>query len=253
MDELTEGPGSNNRLVIYTALFGDYDNLVDPPEEYRGCDFVCFTDQRQLKSKVWEIRIIEHCDLPPNLMNRRYKMLPHLFFSDYTYSLYIDSNVGFKVNPILKISDLNKNHIMVYEHQFRKSIAEEAKECARLGYHNLFKFCTQLKRYFIAGFDVNRSGLYECNIIYRRHNDIQVESAMEDWWREYVNGVKRDQISFPYILWKHSLKPRSMGVTNIRNTKTSFELHEGHKKGRSFAQKIIGRMNRILLGLYERG
>jgi len=41
-----------NKLVVYTALFGDYDNLIEPKEKFEGCDFICFTDQKHLTSDV---------------------------------------------------------------------------------------------------------------------------------------------------------------------------------------------------------
>jgi len=28
-----------NKLVIYTALFGDYDDLIEPKEKFEGCNF----------------------------------------------------------------------------------------------------------------------------------------------------------------------------------------------------------------------
>jgi len=34
-----------NKIVIYTAIFGGKDNLIEPEYIPKGCDFVCFTDQ----------------------------------------------------------------------------------------------------------------------------------------------------------------------------------------------------------------
>ncbi|HBH9578999.1 TPA: hypothetical protein KYD21_004901, partial [Escherichia coli] len=35
-----------NNIVVYTALFGDYDELIEIPEGMHKCDFICFTDQQ---------------------------------------------------------------------------------------------------------------------------------------------------------------------------------------------------------------
>lgn len=44
-----------NKFVVYTALFGNYDDLIDPKENYEGCDFICFTDQKHLTSDIcWD-------------------------------------------------------------------------------------------------------------------------------------------------------------------------------------------------------
>ena len=45
-----------NKKVVYTCITGGYDNLIDPSYVTEGYDYVCFTDNLELKSKVWEIR-----------------------------------------------------------------------------------------------------------------------------------------------------------------------------------------------------
>jgi hypothetical protein len=29
---------------------------------------------------------------------------------------------------------------------------------------------------------------------------------MEEWWKEFIEYSKRDQISLPYVLWKNGIK-----------------------------------------------
>jgi len=48
-----------SRLVIYTAIIGNYDTLKDPEYIDENCDYVCFTDNRELKSDIWQIRLIK--------------------------------------------------------------------------------------------------------------------------------------------------------------------------------------------------
>jgi len=45
--------------ICYTVLSGDYDNLKNPKVVTPGWKYVCFTDQDNVKSDIWEIR-----DLP---------------------------------------------------------------------------------------------------------------------------------------------------------------------------------------------
>jgi len=74
------------KFVIYTALFGDYDELSDPIEGFYDCDFICFTDQKNINSKVWKTIYIPETDMSPKMMNRKYKMLPHIFLVEYEES-----------------------------------------------------------------------------------------------------------------------------------------------------------------------
>lgn len=195
-----------DRLVVYTALFGDYDELIDPPEMFSGCDFVCFTDQAHLTSDIWEVRFIKECDLPPNMMNRRYKILPHLFFPEYQRSLYVDANVGILKNP----KDLAAKYLSQYDfvapkHFARNCVYDEAKECIVLMKDDPANIKEQMHRYKHEGLPVGL-GLTENNILLRNHNEVSVIAAMTAWWQELQKETKRDQLSLPYILWSYSLR-----------------------------------------------
>ena len=43
-----------NNKVIYTAIIGGYDELIEPSFKPKGWDFICFSD-RPLKSKTWKV------------------------------------------------------------------------------------------------------------------------------------------------------------------------------------------------------
>jgi len=194
-----------NKFVVYTALFGDYDDLIDPKEKYDGCDFICFTDQENLKSDIWEIRIVTDIDLPLNMMNRKYKILPHLFLSEYEQSLYIDTNIGIIGNPLdLANKYLEKYDFAVPKHFARDCIYEEAKECIILGKTKLKDTNKQIQKYRKENFPMN-FGMGENNIIFRKHNNLIIIKIMNEWWSELHSETKRDQLSLAYILWKNKL------------------------------------------------
>ena len=46
---------NNKVLIVYTAIFDNYDQLIDPKSLYKNCKFICFTNNKDLKSKIWEI------------------------------------------------------------------------------------------------------------------------------------------------------------------------------------------------------
>lgn len=190
-----------DRLVVYTALFGDYDDLIDPPERFESCDFVCFTDQRHLKSDTWEIRLVEDCDLPSAMMNRRYKILPHLYFPEYEQSLYVDTNITILKNP-KELSDkyLSRFDFVVPKHFARDCVYDEAKECIVLMKDKTENIKKQMQRYKESGFP-SCFGLSENNILLRRHSNESVIVLMEIWWQELQKESKRDQLSLPYAMW----------------------------------------------------
>ncbi|QKJ28032.1 DUF616 domain-containing protein [Aliarcobacter cibarius] len=229
---------AKSNLVVYTALFGNYDDLIEPKENYEGCDFICFTDQKHLTSDVWEIRLIEECEMPANMMNRKYKILPHLFLSQYEWSMYVDANIKILNNPFeLANKYLAKHDFAMPKHFARDCIYEESKECVILGKSKYDETRKQMDNYKKEGFPKN-FGLGENGILFRKHNSEKVVRLMNDWWEELNTHTKRDQLSLAYVLWKSGEKFSYMDES-AREGKGYFEyvIHTTFRT-RSFSQKV---------------
>lgn len=235
-----------NRLVVYTALFGDYDDLIDPREHYEGCDFVCFTDQKNLTSDIWEIRFIEKSDLPPNMMNRKYKILPHMFLSEYEWSLYVDSNIFIKGNPLdLANKYLTTHDMAIPKHFDRVCIYDEAKECVILGKAKHDETKKQMDTYKKEGFPKN-FGLGENNIIFRKHNCGNVIKLMNDWWKEINTKTQRDQLSLAYVFWINGRKFTYMDESARGGTFFRLELHSKQVK-KGMIGSLLNLKNRYII------
>lgn len=217
-----------NKLVIYTAIFGDYDNLIEPDRHYGNCDFICFTDQKHLVSKIWDIILITDADLKPNMMNRKYKILPHQFLADYDYSLYVDANIVVKESPYDLVGKYMKfSTIFVPHHPKRNCLYQEAKACVAAGKANVFDVKKQMNRYKTDSFP-KEYGLGENNIILRKHNEPKVIKVMLDWWQEMNKETERDQLSFAYVLWKNNLEFTFMEESSKNNNKYfAYTFHKG--------------------------
>jgi hypothetical protein len=195
----------SKQVVIYTALFGDYDNLIEPAGSFPGCLFVCFTDQKHLKSKVWDVRFVEKNDMPNNFMNRHFKFFPNLYFKDYDLSIYVDSHIRLLSNPYNLVLNSLKNHkVAVPKHISRLCIYEEAKVVVSAGRAPKEQVHNQMEAYFNDGYPKD-NGLGEMGIIMRRHSDLEVINLMNLWWFEYSTRVPRDQLSFCYVSWKSKI------------------------------------------------
>ena len=78
------------KLVVYTAIFGGKDELIEAPC-FPSVDFVCFTDDPKLTSRTWKVVLAaEAASADPRSGAKLYKILPHRFFPDYDCSLWID-------------------------------------------------------------------------------------------------------------------------------------------------------------------
>ncbi len=203
------------KWVIYTALFGDYDYLKDPDESVEEFDLICFTDQANLKSDVWKVVYVPASDKYSARMNRKYKLLPHLFLRDYEVSIYIDVSIRVLKSPTALVSEILKsNDIILSKHKLRDCIYEEARECVIFRKADYSATVDQIRRYREEGFP-RHFGLYENGVLIRRHNSPQLIRLMEQWWEEYNRGSFRDQLSLPYILWKNDISfPISIHSSN---------------------------------------
>lgn len=241
-----------NKFVIYTALFGDYDDLIDPKEKYDGCDFICFTDQEHLVSNIWDIRVVKDSRLSRNMMNRQYKILPHIFLSDYEFSLYLDANIKLNENPVTlrnKYLIENNNNFVMPKHFLRDCIYEEAKECVVLKKSSYLPTKSQMSKYKKDEFPAH-FGLGENNILLRRHNELSVIKIMNEWWDEINNETQRDQLSLAYIMWKNKMTFSFM-AENARGNSPYFEYFY-HKENINFLDKIKNKVSFSLRRLYFR-
>ncbi len=69
------------KIVVYTAIFGNYDALKIIPQQSVNADYVCFTDNPNLKSDQFEIiykkqNHLEH----PRMKAKEFEILNFKFF-----------------------------------------------------------------------------------------------------------------------------------------------------------------------------
>lgn len=224
------------KWVIYTALFGDYDQLVDPDQAWSEFDFICFTDQIGLESQVWKFVFVPSEGESPVLLNRKYKMLPHLFLGHYEVSLYLDVNIKPLKNPGELIErELKDKDFYLPRHSLRNCLYEEAKECVIFKKSRYQETLSQVSRYQKEGFPRNY-GLSENGIMFRRHHTPLVKSLMEQWLVEFGQGSKRDQLSLPYVFWKNG-QQLPLGEFSA-DDQVNFKKFPHKKEVKSFWKKI---------------
>ena len=194
-------------IVIYTAITNNCDTLKKPPIELEnGTDFVAFLDCDQLVTP-WQVRKAHSEFTDPCRNAKRHKILPHIYFPDKTYSLWIDGSVKFNFNfPIEQLIHkyLKDCDLAVFKHPERQCIYEEADACIGLSKDDPEIIRHQMACYKDEGYPPN-NGLAECAILLRRHTE-KVRQFNEAWYLEIKNNSRRDQLSFNYVAHKVGLK-----------------------------------------------
>jgi len=231
-----------NSKVVYTAVFGNYDDVF-PVNSKWNCDFVCFTDNPSMVSPGWRVLLVQLNDESPAQANRHYKMLPHKFLQDYECSLYVDGNIKIVADPgVLFNKYLGKGVIAIPKHQDRNCAYAEARLCIEGGLVNKEVTEQQMSRYAADGFP-EKFGMTENSIIFRRHHDENVMDIMEFWWEEYCSGGRRDQLSLPYLIWKHKVGVLEV-VEGPRISTKHFEIDlHAIDKSKSFITRLARQAN----------
>ena len=124
-----------NSKVIYTTIFGEYDTLINPHFIDKGWDYICFTDNENLSSDVWEIKKCTPYYTDLTRSAKRYKILPHRFLKDYEYSIFIDGNLTVRGNIDQLINSCNVSFFDHAQNKLdpRNCIYKEADAIFQLG------------------------------------------------------------------------------------------------------------------------
>ncbi|MBE6485702.1 MAG: glycosyltransferase [Methanosphaera stadtmanae] len=197
---------SDKKIVVYTAITGSYDEIITPQVIEEDFDYICFTDNPDLKSEFWDIRYMEELDLDGIRKARYYKLLPHKYLKEYDYSIWIDANfdiIGSLKQYITKYSKTNK--FLAIKHDLRDCIYEEAETCIEMQKDSEDIINLQIEKYRQLDYP-EHNGLIASGILFRDHHDDKVIKLCEDWFDEVTNYSRRDQLSFNYVCWRNNFK-----------------------------------------------
>ena len=218
------------RIVVFTVLTGDYDNIKDPLYVTPDVDYLLFTN-RDINCKVWKTIRVENKGLTDLLLSRRIKMLPQEYLPEgYDFSIYVDANVIIFGDITMLTTKLNDYcHFAVTAHSVRDSVKDELDELVRLGKVKEEIANSVYARYWAEGFK-DDLGLAECTVLVRRCNNDGLNSFMQSWWEEFsTNGLFRDQPSLMYCLAKDAYQ--------------DYELMDGHVMNNQFCTVISHKKN----------
>ena len=195
---LKEGGSS----VFYTAIFGGSDDLVNPSFPIDETDYICFTDRPEIESTIWKVVYIPCVYRDPRRTAKVFKLLPHIFLSNYEISIWIDGAIELKEESKLLLRILAKEQsIGVFEHPQRDCLYSEAAACFLHGRERATTVISQLLRYCVKGMP-RHFGLFSGGVIIRRHRDQRAIEMMNLWAEQVDRYSVRDQISLPFVVWR---------------------------------------------------
>ncbi len=197
------------KIAVYSCVTGQYDSGNCPYIYPSGIQYVMYSDQETYDG--WSIR-----RLPPWItdvrsgiyINRYVKFHPfELFGGEYDYAVYLDGNIT-PVSDLSVWAELTDDTygIAFHEHCGRSCIYEEYKACRAMKKGNLKHLKKQMLKYKKEGFPKDY-GMLEGNAFIVNLKNDQAKRLLHECWKELCRTRGgRDQIVWPYILWKNHIR-----------------------------------------------
>jgi ribosomal protein L27 len=223
------------KIAVYTCVVGKYDLVKPPLLHFNNVDYFLFTDSSKnySDSSSFQVKELSEKILKQGrvLANRYIKFHPgELFGSEYDYSIYIDGNVRIvsDVRPFVNcVAD--KTGLAMHKHRARECVYDEAQMCVKLHRGNK-KFINKLMKCYQQEKFPENFGMNEANLIV---TDLKNENAirlLDEWWNEFVRSeTMRDQLVWPYVLWKNGFALNDVGCLGddiYKNYKLEIVRHE---------------------------
>ncbi len=203
---------SEEAIAVYTVIFGDYDDLLEPMCCPDNCRFFLIGDRTRIpENSIWKrFELSEEIRTRIGGMNnteknRFLKMMPHLLFPDFNYSVYLDGNIRMVTDPTEFINRMPARGLSAHRHVSRDCVYEEAKavieqkRAPREQVEEIVRFLRQEKM-------PAHYGLAECPVLVRRHCRPECVKLMEEWWELFERFPYRDQLLLPLVLFKNGIE-----------------------------------------------
>ena len=197
------------RYVIYSAMVGAYDDILQPLVIDERFDYILFSNEIKEKNVgVWQVRPISYHNNDNTRICRYVKTHPEELLGDYDVSVWMDSNIQICVESFYqRIIEIDQQGYLICstDHPTRNCIYEEAFAVMnmRVEYEAVvIDWCHHLRQENYP----RTNGLCETGVIFRKHRDTQVAKVDAFWWECIDNYSRRDQLSFNYALWKNNMQ-----------------------------------------------
>jgi len=217
------------KFALYTARFGEPGRFNIPEVSIPDVDRFCFTDlniesgchqkipvrgNKHIKNDFYQIIKMNLHPLCSIRSQRRVKILiPDEIFDNYEYSVYVDCKRPLLVDFewLLDLLEPQSDFMTRLHRRKRDCVYEEGRICIERRLDSREDILRQLDFYRSENYPI-RNGLYWTTILFRRHTE-RLREFSTLWWKQLEKYSFRDQISLPYVAWKHNMKisicPRS--------------------------------------------
>jgi hypothetical protein len=194
---------TQNKNCLYTAIIGDYDDIPELEFGYSdNWDYICFTDNINIKSDDWRVVYIENSnnDFVGNIKLARYFKTNYFnYLSSYENIIWMDARItitGDLNNYLLKQKN---NDIVFLKHPDASNIKEEMNRVLSGNIETVDMINKITERYSEFGYGYD-NGLISSGVMLIKNNE-KTKKFYFDWWNEIKEFSHRDQLSGNFALF----------------------------------------------------
>lgn len=199
---------SCDRIAVYSCLSGGYEQSIPLIDNDDSIDKFLIVDNADAAVPDGYTKILSNYINPEPVRTARFaKTHPHIWFKDYDYVFWIDSNIHFvgdlrNYTEKMKLADADCGFII---HPVRDTFLEESSilSAFRVVDHEL---ATQQVSRYLEDPKVLSDPLFETNFLVSRPKSQTVQKFMGAWWSELNRFTHRDQLSVNYAVRSANLK-----------------------------------------------
>lgn len=191
------------KRVIYTAIVGVTDSLMQPSVLDPRYDYVCFVAKggmKETRQGAWQLREIPFTGGDARMQSRYPKMHPDELFPDYEWTLWMDGNLSIETPEFYSIIDYRISagaQMSAPLHPLRDCIYDEAYAVVASGKGD-YASSRRVIRFLRSKGYPRHAGLFENSILLRPVGNPAVIAMDSLWWECLQTLAGRDQLSLMY-------------------------------------------------------
>jgi hypothetical protein len=233
------------RVLVYTAIFGDKDEAPLLSGEYNSVDyevdFLCITDNDKLTSPHYSIEFTKALYLDVTKNARYFKIRGPKNILDYDIAVWHDSSVMLKCERLNELIAHSENYAFSTFKHGHTSIYAEARGCIRQNKDTPLRVSLQMILYALFFRFPNKSLVFETTILVTNTRKYFESKPCKAWWRHVKYLSRRDQLSLPVVLRNSNVNP--IGYLTGRGFENPYSIYRGHRYYHYKTNSIIPEAN----------
>jgi hypothetical protein len=195
-----------SRVAIFTAIYGAHDQ-PKPVLAMPGVDWHLWTD-RPTRANGWNEHVFAGRFSHPRMSAKWIKMNPELLLPDYDLTVWIDASIGIVDPAFVALFEPGgaPDGFSLFPHPDRDNIYDECAASEPMPKYAGEPMREQCEHYRSGGLPPDH-GLWATGVMIRNNRSERLRAMNLDWMNENLRWSYQDQLSLPWVLWKHGIVP----------------------------------------------